>query len=69
MKLSQAEIRAMVFALATVRDDWFEQPHAEMDFSYEEVESALMKVAAFFNLDDDTQGATLEELRNSRILR
>ena len=58
MNFSQAEIRAMVFALATIRDDWFEQPHAEMDFSFDDVESALMKVAAY-NLDDDTQGATM----------
>jgi len=47
MNFSQAEIRAMVFALTTVRDSWFEQPHQEMEFSYDEVESALAKVSAY----------------------
>jgi hypothetical protein len=65
MNFSQAEIRAMVFALAALKHewfDWFEKCPEDIEFSYEEVESALMKVAAY-NLPDDTRGATMSSLR------
>jgi len=47
MNFSQAEIRAMVFALAALKHewfDWFEQCPEEINFSFEELESALLKV-------------------------